>query len=627
MNYLSVENLTKNYGDILLFDNITFHLNEGDKVALIGKNGSGKSTLLKIISELDISDDGSTKINPNITWNYLAQEPNLNEELNVWDAIFETDTPILRTIKEYEHCLANSETIAAERFEKALTAMEEASAWDYESKVKIILSSLKINNLQAIVKVLSGGQKKRIALARVLIEAPNLLILDEPTNHLDLDMIEWLESYLSTNKMTLLMVTHDRYFLDNVCDRIMDLDRHEIRTYQGNYAYFMEKKADLIASENSTVDKAKNLFRKEQEWMRRMPKARTTKSKSRINAFYEVKKVAQQKRHEDQLEMNVKMTRLGNKIINLKNVKKAYDDLNILDGFDYQFKRGERLGIVGDNGVGKSTFLNMIAGLEKHDAGNIDIGDTVKIGYYTQKGIQLKGDHKVIDVIKEIAEFIPMGDGSKLSASGLLTMFAFPPKKQQAYVSLLSGGEKRRLFLLTILVKNPNFLILDEPTNDLDLITLHTLEDFLLNFQGCVIIVSHDRYFMDKLVDHIFVFEGEGKIRDFNGIYSEYRLDLDDRKKLKKQIEKGIVEDPNAKKEETLKAEEPKVKLSFNEKKEFEGLEGQIFLLEEKKTEIEAKLAEGGDNQAIMELSNELSEVLAALSTKEARWLALADRI
>jgi len=629
MNFLSVENLTKHYGDILLFENITFHLNEGDKVALIGKNGSGKSSLLKIIAGLDIADEGKTSINASIEWNYLAQEPDLREDLSVWDAIFMTETPVLKTIREYEFCLNNSETISGERFEQALSAMEEMNAWDYESKIKTILGNLKIYDYQAKIKVLSGGQKKRIALARVLIEAPQLLILDEPTNHLDLDMIEWLEGYLSVQKMTLLMVTHDRYFLDNVCHKIMDLDRHELRTYNGNYAYFMEKKAAAIASENATIDKAKNLFKKEQEWMRRMPKARTTKSKSRINAFYDIKKIAHQKRQEDAISMNVKMTRLGNKIIHLKNVKKSFDTLKILDGFNYQFKKGERLGIVGDNGVGKSTFLNLLAGLEQQDSGHIDQGETVQIGYYTQKGMELKQDRKVIDIIKEIAEYIPMGDGSKLSASGLLMMFAFNPKKQQAYVSTLSGGERRRLFLLTILVKNPNFLILDEPTNDLDLITLHTLEDFLLNFQGCVIIVSHDRYFMDKLVDHIFVFEGNGKIRDFNGIYSEYRIDLEERKKQAKKEEKELKqkeENPQNSIAQQTDNTIPKKKLSYKEKEEFEGLEQIIFDLEESKKALENQLASCQDNQQIRELSEELANICSAISIKEARWMELADR-
>lgn len=637
MNYLSVENLTKHYGDILLFENITFHLNEGDKVALIGKNGSGKSSLLKIIAGIDIADEGETRINSNYNWGYLPQEPPLNPELNVWDAVFDSNNPTLSAIREYEYCLDHTDSVATERFEKALAQMEELKAWDYETKIKSILSNLKINDLERLIKVLSGGQKKRIALAKILIEAPQFLILDEPTNHLDLDMIEWLESYLSKQKMTLLMVTHDRYFLDNVCERILDLDRHEIRTYNGNYAYFMEKKADLIASESATIDKARNLFRKEQEWMRRMPKARTTKSKSRINAFYEIKKIAHQKREEDQILMDVKMTRLGNKIVNIKNLKKAYgEDTIILDGFDYNFRKGERLGIVGDNGVGKSTFLNMIAGLEKQDSGHIDVGETVQIGYYTQSGIQLKGDRKVIDVIKEIAEFIPMSDGSKLSAASLLIMFAFPPKKQQAYVSTLSGGERRRLYLLTILVKNPNFLILDEPTNDLDLITLHTLEDFLMNFQGCVIIVSHDRYFMDKLVDHIFVFEGKGQIRDFNGIYSEYRIDLDERKRKQRQEARELEELQKAIKQEekdqqnqsqtAIKPSSEKKKLSFNEKREFESLEGEIFELEEQKTELEAELSKGGDNKTIMELSAKLSDVCSQLQDKETRWMELADR-
>ena len=644
MNFLAVENLTKHYGDILLFENITFHINQGEKVALIGKNGSGKSTLLKIVAKKDIADSGQTKIHPEVTWGYLAQEPLLNENTSIWNALFDSPNEKLRIIKNYEYCLENSEKIAPEEFEKALTAMEEAKAWDYEVKVKAILSNLKITNLDQQVKELSGGQKKRIALAQILMEAPEFLILDEPTNHLDLDMIEWLEGYLSAQKMGILMVTHDRYFLDNICDRILDLDRHEINTYKGNYAYFMEKKAASIASENATVEKAQNLFKKEQEWMRRMPKARTTKSKSRIDAFYELKKVAHQKREEQSIVMDVKMTRLGNKVVNFKKVNKSFGDLKILENFNYNFQRGERVGIVGDNGVGKSTFLNIIAELEKQDTGHIEWGDTVKIGYYTQSGIKLKEERKVLEVIKEIAEYIPMGNGSKLSASALLTMFAFPPKKQQVYVSALSGGERRRLYLLTILVKNPNFLILDEPTNDLDLVTLHTLEDFLQSFQGCVIIVSHDRYFMDRLVDHIFVFEGAGKIRDFNGIYSEYRLDLDERRKAEK---KRAREAEQKKKEEAEliaqlqnedKLEEERTRnqqiqkaqkkrgFNNNERREFAQLEEEIPILEEKKAEIESELNQTSDSKKIMKLSQKLAEICSELAIKEERWMELADK-
>lgn len=619
MNYLSVENLTKSYGDIVLFDNVDLHIDEGNKVALVGANGSGKSSLLKIIAGLDIADSGTCQINKNISWAYLTQDPIFNPEDTIDQAIYDSSNPLLQTLKEYDYCMNNAETIDPDRMEKAMNQMQEKNAWDVEVKVKMILSKLKLDTITQQIKFLSGGQKKRIALAQILIEEHDFLILDEPTNHLDVDMIEWLEEYVSRSKQAILMVTHDRYFLDTVCSEIIDLDLQKLQVYRGNYQYYLEKKEEMINSENSSIDKARNTLKKEQEWMRRQPKARSTKSKSRIDAFYEVKKAAQIKRHDASVKMDVKMTRLGNKIVNMKNVKKAYGDLKILDGFDYNFQRGERIGIIGKNGVGKSTFLNMINGQEKYDSGHIDIGETVSFGYYTQSGIKLKEEKRVIDVIKDIAEIIPLGDGSKMTASGMLTLFNFPPKKQHTFVSTLSGGEKRRLYLLTILMKNPNFLILDEPTNDLDLKTLHTLEDFLLNFAGCVIIVSHDRYFMDKLVDHLFVFEGDGIVKDYNGIYTEYQEYL---KVLKKGEKKEVVVENKTEETPTIE----KRKLSYNEKKEFEELDNVIPTLENQKKDLEKKMCIPNiSNQEVRELSESLSKLIIELENKTERWLELAE--
>lgn len=623
MNYLSIEHLTKSYGDIILFDDVELHLNEGDKVALVGANGSGKSSLLKIISGSDLPDSGSVQINKNISWAFLTQDPKFNPEDTVDQAIFDSENSLLKLLKEYDYCMNNAETVSPERMEAAMTEMTERNAWDYDVKIKMILSKLKLDTIKQQIKYLSGGQKKRIALAQILIEDHDFLILDEPTNHLDLDMIEWLEDYLSRAKQTILMVTHDRYFLDAVCNEIIDLDMQQLVPYRGNYQYYLDKKEEMIASENSSIDKARNTFKKELEWMRRQPKARTTKSKSRIDAFYEVKKAAQKKRHEEDIKMDVKMTRLGNKIVNMKNVQKAFGDLKVLDGFEYSFQRGERIGIIGKNGVGKSTFLNMIAGLEQQDAGTIDVGDTVSFGYYTQSGIKLNEGKRVLDVVKDIAEVIPLGNGSNLTASAMLTLFNFPPKKQHVWVDTLSGGEKRRLYLLTILMKNPNFLILDEPTNDLDLKTLHTLEDFLLNFQGCVIIVSHDRYFMDKLVDHMFVFEGEGKIRDFNGIYTEYQ------EELKAQKKESRKESKSTESKSPTTADKPKEeirKLSYNEKREFEKLDVEVPKLEDKKKKLEEDMsAPGLSNEQVMEMSQELSTLLIELEEKTMRWMELAE--
>jgi len=542
MNYLSIENLTKTYGEKTLFKNISFGIEQGQKLALIAKNGSGKSTLLRIICGKDIPDSGNIVSRNGISIAYLDQDPQFDEQSNVIENIFRADNPILKIIKEYEFCLEevnlDPSTENLEKLQQISAQMDDAAAWDYDVKVKQILFELKVTNLHQAISETSGGQRKRVALSRVLIEAPDLLIMDEPTNHLDLAMVEWLENYLSRQDMALLMVTHDRYFLDNVCDEIIEMDNHQLYRYKGNYSYFLEKKAEREFNEGRETDKARNLMRTEIEWMRRMPKARGTKSKARIDAFYDLKDKAAGKAKQQALQLNVKMNRIGGKVIELKKLYKNFGDLKVVKGFDYTFKTGERIGIVGKNGVGKSTFLNMLMGLEQADSGKINVGETVVFGYYSQQGMILNEDKRVIEVVKEIADVIPMGDGSKITASQFLQLFQFPPDSQYTYVSKLSGGEKRRLYLLTVLMKNPNFLILDEPTNDLDLLTLNTLEDFLLNFKGCLLIVSHDRYFMDKLVDSLFVFEGDGIISGFTGNYAEYRDKQEEIERIEKENSK-----------------------------------------------------------------------------------------
>src|SRR5580658_603994 len=534
MHYVSVEGLGKSYGIKPLFRDISFHIEEGDKIALVAKNGSGKSTLLKIIAGTETAESGKLWVNKDVTIAMFEQDPQFIEDKSILDNIFHHDHPVINAIKEYE---AASDSEDAEKMGDCIVKLDELNAWDFDTKVKQILGKLNIHHLNQIAGTLSGGQRKRVALAKTLIDIGFehkhvLLILDEPTNHLDVQMVEWLEHYLNQEKVTLLMVTHDRYFLDAVCDEILEMDGSNLYLYKGNYENFMEKKAARVESESASIDKAKNLFRKELEWMRKQPKARTTKSKSRQDNFYVVEAKAKQKIEDAQVELQVKMTRLGGKIAELKKVYKRYGDKIILKGFDYTFKKGERIGIVGKNGSGKSTFLNILQLLEPADSGKINIGDTVIFGNYAQQGLQIKEDKRVIEFVKDIAENFPLADGSSMSASQFLQLFLFSPEQQYTYVSKLSGGEKRRLHLLSILFRNPNFLILDEPTNDLDLQTLAVLENFLSDYQGCMLIVSHDRYFMDRLVDHLFVFQGDGDVRDFPGNYSQYRLALKDDEKL-----------------------------------------------------------------------------------------------
>lgn len=630
MNLLSVEQLTKSYGERVLFQNISFGISQGQKVALVAKNGSGKSTLLQILTGKNIADSGKVTFRKDIRVSFLEQEPFFTSGITVSDALFAGDNVVLDAVKQYEKAVdlvthdpndANQELL-----QNAMIKMDTLQAWDYETKVKQILSQLNIPDLDKTVDSMSGGQKKRLALARILIEEPEFVLMDEPTNHLDVDMIEWLESYLERNNMSVLMVTHDRYFLDNVCNEIIELDNKTLYHYNGNYAYFLEKKAEREFNADQEITKARNTFRKELEWVRKQPKARGTKSKSRLDAFDDLTEKIAGRKIEKELQLNVKMSRVGGKILELEGVKKQFGDLKIISQFDYVFKKGDRIGIVGKNGVGKSTFLNIILGLEKADAGKISPGETIVFGYFDQKGLNIKEDKRVIEVVKDIAEFIPLADGSSLSASMLLTQFLFPPELQYTFVSKLSGGEKRRLHLLTVLMKNPNFLILDEPTNDLDLDSLAVLEDFLENYKGCVIIVTHDRYFMDRLVDHLFIFEGNGVIDGFTGNYTDYRLE----KMLKeKQLEQAAKVQQVATPVKTIEVEtKAKPKISYKEKLEYETLEKEIATIESKKTDLENKLnSVGSDHTEMTKISEQIAILIFDLDKKTMRWLELSEKM
>ncbi|PWJ42025.1 ABC-F family ATP-binding cassette domain-containing protein [Sediminitomix flava] len=627
MNYLSVENLTKYYGEFPMFENISFGLEEGQKCALVAKNGSGKTTLLNILIGKDMPDSGEVAFNQNISIGYLEQDPKFEEGQTVIDFIFQSDLPKVKALKEYQHIvgLEDYSEEGLKKLEKATHQMEELKAWDFEARVRQVLSTFNIHDVSLKVDRLSGGQKKRVALARILIEEPNFLILDEPTNHLDLDMIEWLEEYLTRSRMTLLLVTHDRYFLDRICNEIIELSDGTIYKHRGNYSYYIENKAQREAQQAAEVDKAKNLMRKELDWVRRMPKARGTKAKYRMDAFKDLKKKAHSGKKEEKLEMSVQMNRMGKKILEIENLNKAFDDKKILEDFNYVFKRKERVGIVGKNGVGKSTFLNIVMGLESADSGELVKGETIVYGYFSQSGMQISDDKRVIDVIKEIADVIPVAGGRTLTASQFLNTFLFPPEQQYSYVSTLSGGEKRRLYLLTILMKNPNFLILDEPTNDLDLMTLSVLEDFLETFDGCLIVVSHDRYFMDKLVDHLFIFEGEGQVKDFNGKYSDYRDFLDEQEREKKRLEK---EAKKVEQDKEQKQKKPQAKkLSYKERKEYEALEAEIETLETEKEEINEKLGSGEitDHEELVKLSERVGELMELIDEKMMRWMELDE--
>jgi len=621
MNYISVENLTKTYGIVTLFEDISFNINEGDKIAIVAKNGSGKTTLLNILMGKDFADSGTVIINKDIQVVLFDQEIHFESGQTITEFIMSLDSPPMQALRNYQKSLTSDDS---EFMERAFIEMENQKAWGLENEMKQILSQLKITDLNAKMDNLSGGQIKRVALAKLLIETRvehkhTLLIMDEPTNHLDIDMVEWLEQYLSRAMVTLLLVTHDRYFLDSVCDIIWEIEDKKLYVHHGAYAQYLENKSIREENLNATIDKANNLYRKELEWMRRQPKARTTKSKSRIEAFYETEKTAKMDTRKRELELDFGMKRLGKKILELRNINKKFGDKIILDNFSYQFQRGEKVGIIGKNGVGKSTLLNIIQGLETYDSGEIEVGETIKFGYFSQKGLTYKEDQRVIDFMKDIAEYYPLANGKSISASQFLKMFLFNEQTQYTTISNLSGGERRRLYLISVLFQNPNFLIFDEPTNDLDLPTLTVLESFLAQFQGCLIIVSHDRYFMDKIVDHLLVFEGEGKIKDFIGYFTEYRDQLAQNKNTKKSEPAKSVE------EKQTKNTNSKRKLSFKEQKELESIEKEMPVLKEKQDEILEKLNNETDYNIISELSQKLEETTSQLEAHEMRWLELQE--
>ncbi|HUN03756.1 MAG TPA: ABC-F family ATP-binding cassette domain-containing protein [Niabella sp.] len=622
MHYISAEELTKSYGIQPLFQNISFNIEEGDKIAIVARNGTGKSTLMKILANKETADEGKLWINKEVDVVLFEQEPDLIEENTIADNIFFYNNPVINAIKEYESAIEknNSENIA-----RSLLKMDELDAWNFESKVKQILGRLNVHHLQQTVSTLSGGQKKRVALARTLIDIGFehkhvLLLMDEPTNHLDVEMVEWLEHYLNKENITLMLVSHDRYFMDNVCNEIWEMEDGKLYFHKGDYENYLEKKAARIESTAATIDKARNLYRRELEWMRKQPKARTTKSKSRQDAFYDIERTAGMKIEDAQVQLQMKMNRLGGKVVEMKKVNKNFGNKKILQGFDYTFKKGERIGIIGKNGTGKSTFINILQGNEPADSGKINIGDTVIFGNYSQAGLEIKENLRVIEFVKNIAENFPLAKGGMISAAQFLQLFLFDPEKQYSYIASLSGGEKRRLHLLSILFRHPNFLILDEPTNDLDLPTLQVLENFLSEFPGCLIIVSHDRYFMDKLVDHLFVFEGEGIIRDFPGNYTQYRLE----QKADKEVE-------NATTEKTIKTEPiPKKsadkRLSFKDKREFELLAKEIETLTAEKQNITTQLNGASlPFEELRKLSERIAELTEILDEKELRWLELSE--
>ncbi len=629
MNYLSVENLSKHYGEKVLFENVAFGLDKGDKIALIANNGTGKSSMLKILAGRDVADSGTVVLRDGIRVGFLEQEPSLDENLTINELIREGNSEVLAVINEYERALEAQTADYNDRthrdFEIASEKMDRIDAWDYERKLKELLSRFNITDLEQSIGTLSGGQRKRLALALVLLDNPDILLLDEPTNHLDIEMIEWLERFLQQSSVTLLMVTHDRYFLDRVCNLILEMSDGKLYYHKGNYEYFLRKKAEREEVEKTETAKARQLMKKELEWMRRMPQARTTKSKARIDAFYETKERAAGKKNQPELKLDVKMSRVGGKILELEAVSKSYDSVKIVEDFSYVFKKGERIGVIGKNGVGKSTFLRLITGGEKPDSERVEKGQTIQFGYYTQEGIKLKEDKRVIDALKDIAEVIELGNGSRLSASQFLNYFMFTPEMQYTPVSSLSGGEKRRFYLLTVLVKNPNFLILDEPTNDLDLLTLNKLEDFLLNYKGCLILVSHDRYFLDKLSDHLFIFEGEGKVKDFYGSYSQYRNIREEAGRLKNR--KKAAEKKLTKNEKKPKPKQSSKKLTYKEQKEYELLEQEINALEIEKSELESAISTGiTDYEKLQKLSSRIAEIISIVDEKTMRWMELAEK-
>ena len=619
MNYLSVENIAKAYGERELFSNISFGINEGQKVGFVAKNGTGKTSLLNILSGEDSPDEGNVVFRKDITTAFLPQEPNLDPKLTVEQTIFAADNEILKVIERYEKALQNPDD--SDAYQKAFEQMEAYQAWDFETTYKQILFKLKLEDLHKPVGELSGGQKKRLALASMILNKPDLIIMDEPTNHLDLDMIEWLEEFFRKENFTIFMVTHDRYFLERVCNEIVELENGNLYTYKGNYSYYLDKKEERVSQEQTNTDKAKQLFKKELDWMRRQPKARTTKSKSRIEDFHEIKNRASKRRNDHQVQLEINMERMGNKIVEMHNISKSFEDKQLLNRFDYNFQPGDRLGIIGKNGTGKSTFLNIITGDIEPDTGKIVLGETVKFGYYTQRGIEIKPGQKVIDVIREFGDYIPLKKGRQISAQQLLEKFLFDRKKQYDFVEKLSGGERKRLYLCTVLIQNPNFLILDEPTNDLDIVTLNVLENFLLDFPGCLLVVSHDRYFMDKIVDHLFVFKGNAVIEDFPGNYSDYR-------EYEASSTPEIVEkaDPSTEKKDLKKEAKASPGLTYNEQKEYNRLEKEIHNLEKKKEEIQKKFLKDLSGEEIDKTSLELQKIIDEIEEKTERWFDLGAK-
>ncbi len=617
ISYLQVENLKKSFGDLVLFEGITFGIDKDQKVALVAKNGTGKTSLLNIIAGKDSEDEGKITFRRDLKIGFLEQNPPLNEKNTIIDEVFHSSQDIKQAIINYNTAIESNEK---NDLAKAMEKMDHLQAWDYDVKVKQVLTKLKINNYNQKISTLSGGEKKRVALASVIIDEPDLLLLDEPTNHLDLDMIEWLELYLKNTKSTLLMVTHDRYFLDRVCNEIIEMDNSQIYQYKGNYSYFIRKRDERLANEEALIEKAKNTLRKEEDWMRRMPKARGTKAKYRIDNYYQLKDVASSGRTEEEMRISVQSSRMGKKILELEKLNKKFDDLTVLQDFSYKFSRGEKVGIVGDNGTGKSTFLNLITENIQPDSGQIDVGKTIVFGYYKQEGIKYKEDQRVIDVVQEIAEVVTLGDGRQMGVKEFLNFFLFPYDMHYTPVSKLSGGEKRRLYLVTVLMRKPNFLILDEPTNDLDIMTLAVLEEYLSTFDGVVIVVSHDRYFMDQVVDHLFVFRGNGIVKDFPGSYTLYREWLTKLEREEKKEDKAVF------KKEKPKQEKSKTKLSFNEKREFEKLENDIAELENEKSKLENEISSGAlSSDDLITKSNRVGEIIKLLDEKSDRWLELSE--
>ena len=625
ISYLQIDRLTKSFGDLVLFENITFGVAQGQKIGLIAKNGSGKTTLLNIIAGKEDYDSGEVVFRKDLRVGYLEQSPSYPEDLTVLQACFYSTNETVQLIAAYEEALAQEDHA---RLEELLLRMDSLKAWDYEQRAKQILGELKIHNFNQRIKELSGGQLKRVALANVLITDPELIILDEPTNHLDLEMTEWLEEYLSRSTISILMVTHDRYFLDRVCSEIIEIDRQQIYSYKGNYSYYLEKRQERVEAINADVDRANNLLRKELDWMRRQPQARGTKAKYRIDAYYELEKRAKQQREVGQVNLDVKASYIGSKIFEAVHVSKRFDELKITDDFNYIFARYEKLGIVGNNGTGKSTFIKMLMGEVEPDSGHFDVGETVRFGYYSQEGLQFDEQMKVIDVVQSIAEYVDLGNGQKLGVSQFLSYFLFTPDKQHNYVYKLSGGEKRRLYLCTVLMRSPNFLVLDEPTNDLDIVTLNVLEEYLRNFKGCVIIVSHDRYFMDKVVDHLLVFRGQADIKDFPGNYTQYREWKTVQDQLEKEAQAALQAKnaaPSPAKSNRV-ATEQKKKLTFKERKEFEALEAEIPQLEQEKADLEAEMSSGTlSPDDLLAKSQRIAVVMEAIDEKTMRWLELSE--